>query len=104
MFLRRNGKLYSISVATPEHRAYIQAHNQSLDDPDLHPDANVLVMDNVDDEDQLCQLLLQARLEDLMPYLCEQRSGFEADDEEGEGAHVDPNDPDGFMEYSHGLY
>lgn len=73
VFVPRNGRIYALTVATPEMLERIKAANATLEDPDTKTDENVLVMPDLSDFDELCnKLRLEIPFESLEPYLREQ--------------------------------
>ena len=73
IFVPRDGKIYALTLATPEMLERIKTANAALDDPDMKTDENVFVMPDLSDFDALCaQLRLEVPFETLEPYLREQ--------------------------------
>lgn len=73
VFVPRDGKIYALTLATPEMLERIKKANEAYDDPEMKADENVFVIPDLSDFDALCnQLRLEVPFKALEPYLREQ--------------------------------
>lgn len=69
--VRRGGKLYFITVGTPEFLKGLKEYNLGLEDP-VKIDENVFVLDTLEHPEDLCNNLAQIPFDELKPFLTEQ--------------------------------
>lgn len=87
LFFKRNDRIYSITVTTPDYLAVIKARNLQIEDPDLKENEKILVLDDISSVKQICQQLHQAPWEIIQPYVSEQVRSAESS--ENQAVNID---------------
>lgn len=71
LMIKRGGKLYKITVATPNYLSELNSYNQKFP-PDVQIDNNIYPLNDLSSREEICKNLSAIPLETLQPFLTEQ--------------------------------